>query len=328
MNKQGQNFQLNKIVECELPLVSVIIPAYNCEKFINQAIECIINQTYKNLEILLCDDTSKDKTRKIIDSYTDPRIKCFYNEKNLGYLETWNKLMKEAVGEFITFQDADDLCALNRIELLLNELNNNLNLAVVGSNFKRINTADDIVDTSNFHLDHEEVFHAMPKEFHFIGSALMIRKSVYETVGGYHTFFNRMGAEDHYWVYLIMEKFKFKNIAEPLYFYRFNEASVTGNISNNPSKLNVPLLLDHLINQRKETGTDDLQKGKIDELTEKLNKLNKPFNDDKSFYFYYVAKRRFYEGRKQLALQNLRQAIKMSPFNLRYYKDYFYFLRN
>lgn len=304
------------------------MPAFNAEKYIDKALASILNQTYQNWELLISDDASTDRTIDLISQFSDPRIKCFHNEKNLGYLYTWNKLMKEAVGEFITFQDADDLCAKNRIEVLLNELNNDTEIAVVGSNFKRINTTDDIVDTSQFHLDHEEVFHAMPKEFHFIGSALMIRKSVYETVGGYHTFFNRMGAEDHYWVYLIMEKFKFKNIVEPLYFYRFNEASVTGNISNNPSKLNVPLLLDHLINQRKETGTDDLQEGKIVELTEKLNKLNKPFNDDKSFYFYYVAKRRFYEGHKQLALQNLRQAIKMSPFNLRYYKDYFYFLRN
>ena len=125
-----------------------------------------------------------------------------------------------------------------------------------------------------------------------------------------------------------MEKFKFKNIDKPLYYYRFNETSVTGNISNNPSKINVPLLLEHLINQRKETGTDDLHNGKISELTQKLSELNRPFIEDASHYFYYVAKRRYYEGHKQLALQNLRQAIFKSPFNLQYYKDYIYFSRN
>ena len=310
------------------PLVSVIMPAFNAEKFIEQAITAIINQTYQNWELLISDDASTDKTKNIINKFTDPRIKRFYNTKNLGYLETWNRLMKEANGEFITFQDADDLCAENRIESLLHQLQNNSDLAVVGSNFQRINALDMVVETSHFPLSHEEVFNALPNKFHFIGSALMIRKTVYDAIGGYHTFFNRMGAEDHYWVYLIIEQFKFKNISAPLYYYRFNETSVTGNISNNPSKINVPIILEYLINQRKETGTDDLQEGKIDELTEKLNKLNKPFNDDKSFYFYYVAKRRFYEGLKQLALQNLRKAIKMSPFNLRYYKDYIYFLRN
>ena len=304
------------------------MPAYNAEKYIDKSITCILNQTYQNWELLIADDASTDKTINIINQYLDPRVKCYHNDKNKGYLETWNKLINVARGEFITFQDADDLCESNRVELLVNELNNDSDLDVVGSNFKRINTSDDVVETSQFPLSHEEVFNAMPRQFHFIGSALMIRKAVYDAIGGYHTFFNRMGAEDHYWMYIIMEKFKFKNISEPLYLYRFNETSVTGNISNNPSKLNVPLLLEHLINQRKETGTDDLQEGKIVELTAKLAELNKPFIDDASHYFYSVAKRRYYEGHKQLALQNLKEAIKKSPFNWRYYKDYIYFLRN
>ncbi len=304
------------------------MPAFNAEKYIDKSISCVLNQSYGNWELLIADDASTDRTKDIINQFSDPRIKCFHNPNNLGYLETWNKLIKEASGEFITFQDADDLCTLNRIELLVNELTHNSEIGIVGSNFQRINSLSEVVETSYFPLSHEEVFNAMPNKFHFIGSALMIRKSVYDTIGGYHTFFNRMGAEDHYWMYLIMEKFKFKNISEPLYLYRFNETSVTGNISNNPSKLNVPLLLEHLINQRKETGTDDLQEGKIVELTAKLAELNKPFIDDASHYFYSVAKRRYYEGHKQLALQNLKEAIKKSPFNWRYYKDYIYFLRN
>lgn len=303
------------------------MPAYNVEKYIDKSISCILNQSYGDLELLIADDASTDRTKEVINQFSDPRIKCFHNTINLGYLETWNKLMKEALGEFITFQDSDDLCDLNRIEFLVNELSHNSELAVVGSNFQRINAFDKVVEISHFPLSHEEVFNSMPKKFHFIGSALMIRKSVYNAIGGYNTFFNRMGAEDHYWMYLIMEKFRFKNIEDALYKYRFNETSVTGNISNNPSKLNVFTILTRLIEQRIETGTDDLERGNIDQLKRELDELNRPFLDDPSYYYFYVARRRYYEGHKHLAIRHQLQAIKKAPLNFSYYRDLLYFLR-
>jgi glycosyltransferase involved in cell wall biosynthesis len=309
-------------------LVSILMPAYNAEQFIAKSIECILNQTYENWELIIADDASKDNTRKIIEHFKDNRIKIFHNKTNLGYLETWNKLISKATGSFITFLDADDLCSLNRIEILLNTFKNNQDLGAVGSNFNRINDQGIIIESSNFPLKHDEIKEAMPQKFHFIGSALMIRKEVFESIGVYHTFFNRMGAEDHYWVYLILEKFKMCNVKEALYSYRFNEHSVTGNIANNPSKINVPIILDHLINQRRATGTDDLENGKIDELKKMLNELNTPFETDSSYYYYYVARRRFYEGHKQLSIKLIKKAILKSPLKFKYYKDYLYFLRN
>ncbi len=303
------------------------MPAHNAELYIEKSIECILNQTYENWELLIADDASIDKTRKIIEKYKDNRILTFHNETNLGYLETWNNLIAKANGSFITFLDSDDLCPFDRIEILLKAFSYDPELGVVGSNFNRIDHYGKIKKTSIFQLTHKEIQMAMPQRFHFIGSALMIRKEVYETIGAYHTFFNRMGAEDHYWVYLILEKFKMCNVKEVLYSYRFNEHSVTGNISNNPSKINAPIILDYLINQRRATGTDDLETGKIDNLKKMLNELNKPFETDSSYYFYYVAKRRFYEGFKKIAIKNMIKAIKANPVKLNYYKDLFYFIR-
>jgi len=315
-------------MELENPLVSILMPAYNCENFVQQAIDSIINQTYENWELLVADDASTDNTLKIIDAYSDTRIKRFHNEINLGYLQTWNKLIQFANGEYITFQDADDYSALNRIEKLVNTLNKNQDLGLVGSNCKFITDESLEVSTTNFPLNHEIIFNEIPSKFHFIGSAVMIRKEVYAKIGGYHLFFDRMGAEDHYWMYLILEKYKMANLSDSLYSYRFNENSVSGNISNNPSKLNVPFVLEHLIKQRKTSGMDDLQKGNHVAVQALLAELNKPFILDRSYYFYYVARRRYYEGHKKLALCNLRKAIKISPMRLNYYKDYLYFLRN
>ena len=315
-------------MELKHPLVSILMPAYNCENFVKQAIDSIIKQTYVNWELLISDDASTDKTKKIIDAYSDTRIKRFHNEINLGYLQTWNKLIQLASGEYITFQDADDYSSLNRIEKLVNTLNKNQDFGLVGSNCKFITDESLEVSTTNFPLNHEKIFNEIPSKFHFIGSAIMIRKEVYNQIGGYHLFFDRMGAEDHYWIYLILEKYKMVNLSDALYHYRFNENSVTGNISNNPSKLNIPIILDHLIKQRKTSGMDDLQKGNHAAVQDLLAELNKPFILDRSYYFYYVAKRRYYEGHKKLAMSNLWKAIRISPLRLNYYKDYFYFLRN
>ncbi|MEY4571683.1 MAG: hypothetical protein RLZ10_894 [Bacteroidota bacterium] len=304
------------------------MPAYNAEKYIGKSIECVINQTYEHWELLISDDASTDGTKNIINKYTDPRIECFHNTKNLGYLKTWNNLICKAKGSFITFLDADDLCASNRIETLLKAFQNDPELGAVGSNYNRIDDHGKIKETSRFPHTHKEIQVAMPQNYYFIGSAIMIRKKVYETIGSYHNFFNRMGAEDHYWVYLIMEKFKMGNVKEALYSYRFNENSVTGNIANNPSKINAPLILEHLINQRKSTGTDDLESGKIDDLNNMLNDLNKPFENNPSYYFYYVAKRRFYEGHKKLSIKYIKKAIFKSPLKLQYYRDLLYFIRH
>jgi glycosyltransferase involved in cell wall biosynthesis len=314
-------------MELSKPLVSVLMPAYNAEPFVAEAIKGVLNQTYSNLELLIADDASTDNTKNIVSTFSDSRIKLFHNDKNLGYLQTWNKLIKEAKGEYITFQDADDLCALNRIELLVEVLDSNRDVSVVSSNFTRITSDNRAEETSDFPTEHTAIQNAMPQQFYFIGSALMIRKIVYETIGGYHTFFDRMGAEDHYWVYLVLEKFKMTSLKEALYHYRFNENSVSGNISNNPSKINAQQICAHLIAQRRATETDDLQEGKDDVLKQKLAQLNKPFVDDSSYYYYYVAKRRFYEGHKGLAIKNMWKAIQTSPWRFNYYKDLFYFLR-
>ncbi len=113
------------------PLISVIIPVYNCEKTVAIAINSIANQTYKNLEIIVIDDASADNTKNIVKAIAskDNRIKLVEGEDdpyrfdtklnrnvNAGF-SARNAGFREAQGELITFQDADDASFLNRIEV-------------------------------------------------------------------------------------------------------------------------------------------------------------------------------------------------------------------
>jgi len=302
------------------------MPAYNCEKFVAQAIESILSQTYSHFELLIADDASTDRTRKVIDGFKDSRIRAFHNDANLGYLKTWNKLIEKATGEYITFMDGDDYSAPNRVELLFNAFVKDPELGVCGSNYVRVN--EDGVETfrSNFSLEHHAVFDGMPEQYELIGSAVMIKKEVIEKTGIYHEFFDRIGSEDHYWLYLALEKFRYKNLSEHLYFYRFNENSVMGNLASNPSKLHSGKIVKFLIGQRRETGTDFLQQGKDVELKGILDEMNRPFLDI-AYFHWYVGRQRFYEGKHSQGLGLIRRAILNAPWRLNYYRDYLYFFR-
>lgn len=87
--------------------ISVIVPAYNTEAYIRRMIECLVKQTYYNLQLIFIDDGSTDRTADIIKSYTDPRIEYYYQE-NAGVSAARNNGLKKAIGEKIFFFDSDD----------------------------------------------------------------------------------------------------------------------------------------------------------------------------------------------------------------------------
>lgn len=99
-----------------MELVSVIMPAYNCERFIAEAIRSVLTQTYTNWELLIVDDCSTDKTADIVASFDDPRIHYMRNKQNEGAALTRNKALREAKGRYIAFLDADDLWAPEKLE--------------------------------------------------------------------------------------------------------------------------------------------------------------------------------------------------------------------
>src|SRR5690606_28917246 len=107
------------------PLVTVFMPVYNSEQYIREALESILNQTYQNLDILLVDDGSTDRSVEIIKSYQDTRIRLIQNEKNMGIPYTRNVGLKEAKGKYIAIMDSDDIAVSNRIERQIQYLETN-----------------------------------------------------------------------------------------------------------------------------------------------------------------------------------------------------------
>ncbi|HMN17959.1 MAG TPA: glycosyltransferase family A protein [Ignavibacteriaceae bacterium] len=117
------------------PLVSVIIPGYNCEKFIEQTINSVLNQTYQNFEIIFVDDGSTDKTIKLVEKLAqdDTRIKIFALQHAGRPSVPRNFGVEKSSGEFIAFLDADDLWTKEKLKYQLNYLLNNTQISLVYS---------------------------------------------------------------------------------------------------------------------------------------------------------------------------------------------------
>lgn len=107
------------------PLISVCIPSYNNADYIADTIQCILGQTLKDLELVICDDHSKDKTVDVIKNFKDDRIHLFINEKNLGMSGNWNECLRHCNGKYIKLICADDMLAPTALEKEVGALEQN-----------------------------------------------------------------------------------------------------------------------------------------------------------------------------------------------------------
>ncbi|MCX7650096.1 MAG: glycosyltransferase [Flavobacteriales bacterium] len=312
------------------PLVSILMPAYNCEKFVAKALDSIVAQTYPHWELLAADDGSWDSTRRILNDYAvqDKRIRTFHQDVNQGYLKTWNRLLGLAKGDYITFQDADDWSAPERLDKLLTALEKNPGWGAVGSNYARVNEAGQILFTSQFETEPEKILQRMPEKFDFIGSALMVRRAVVDKIGGYHLAFDRIGAEDLYWAYRVAECSGIANVPDVLYYYRYNPSSVGGNLSDSHRKFISGAMVKKAIEERQRSGTDYLERNDPKEIRQIVEELEAPYLQDPGLFFERLGRRYFNEGRKAFARKLMWKSWLKTPHRLQRLRDFIYMLRN
>ena len=126
-----------------MPLVTVLMPSYNHERFVSQAIESVLEQTFEDFELIIIDDGSTDKSPQIIKNYLkkDDRIKAIFHPKNMGIPKTFNKLIDNAKGKFISYISSDDLWVKNKLKKQLEILKQDENLIIW--------TEGEIIDAEN-----------------------------------------------------------------------------------------------------------------------------------------------------------------------------------
>jgi len=311
----------------QTPLVSVLIPSFNAERYINQCIDSVINQTYKNIEIIICDDASVDNTSKILNKYEaiDNRIKLTKNQNNLGYLRTFNKLLRMAEGDYITFLDSDDIMPSLRIEKQIQYLLSDSNIGLVGTNYGRITDNGKLYFKSDLPLKHDEIIQKIKQEgeFPFCGSSVMIKKEIVGTIGGYREYFDQCPGEDIDWIRRISEKYEVANIEYLGYLYRFSLTSLTRRPQFSIKARHIREIIKFLANQREaNNGIDDLM-GNGKALKEFEKKLMLPYIKDPSMLYRKVSIEYSIQKVWSLSLKFSLIAIKKCPLKV---KNYFSFI--
>lgn len=207
-----------------MPRISVIMPVYNAEKYLREAIDSILVQSYTDFELIVINDCSTDGTEKIVLSYQDPRIVYVKNEKNLGVAETLNRGLHVARGEYIARMDADDRSVSHRFEKQVDYLDKNPHAVLCGS---RVIVFTDTGEhrPANYPTEDGQIRTMLLFSCPLAHPSVMIRKSVIDEHGlQYEVAFEKV--EDYRLWTRLAEYGQLCNLPEPLLYYRKHPGQV------------------------------------------------------------------------------------------------------
>jgi glycosyltransferase involved in cell wall biosynthesis len=212
----------------KFPLVSIIIPTFNAEEFLQDAIDSILEQSYKNYEVIFVDDCSTDSTveleKEYVKSYSN--FKLLKAETNGGPGKARNFGLKQAQGEYVAFLDHDDVWVSTKLEKQVEILNQNKSVGAVYCFTEFLNSKEACEYTVAFNGC---IWKNLLLNTITVPSAIMIRTDLLKKVGGFHEVC-RVSEDWHTWLKLSMET-NFKCIEEPLNLRRSHKNQIT-----NPSK--------------------------------------------------------------------------------------------
>jgi glycosyltransferase involved in cell wall biosynthesis len=206
-------------------IVTVLMPAYNAEPYIRDAIDSVLNQTFMDFELLIINDGSIDKTEDIIKDFADKRI-VLVNKAHEGLSKALNTGIKRAKGKYIARFDADDICFAERLQKQVTFLDAHADHLITGSDAEyMIETGEFLFHFKCIAHTHDEIISKLYFYCPFIHSSVMFRKDAVTMAGGYpeqaHQF------EDYLLWIKLSNSGKLHNIPEPLIKVRFNPSSVT-----------------------------------------------------------------------------------------------------
>lgn len=234
------------------PKISVIMAAYNTEKYIAQSIESILNQSFKDFELIIIDDKSTDQTRNIVSEYAkrDIRIVILNNKYNSGVSATRNNGLKIARGEYIAIQDADDISELSRLQIQYDFLQLHPSIFLTGSSVTLFNNLNETIGYSTPILNQSRLKQNLLKKNCIYHSTIFFRNKGYlyrEKL--------RYGEDYDLFLRLLSVNLGIKCLKHKLVKYRVHTQSIT-RLNGGHTAL-FDLQIKKFYRQRLELGVDD-----------------------------------------------------------------------
>ena len=205
----------------DTPIVSVVMPVFNGERFLREAIDSILAQSFRDFEFIIVNDGSTDGTASLLGSYagSDPRVRV-YHQENKGVTESRNRACGLARGKYIAQMDADDIAARNRLEWQIEFMERHAEIGAVGGAVEFIDSRGRALYTAHFPVQDEEINSALLRHCALPHSGAVIRKEAFLSVGGYRILF--VDAEDHELWLRIAERWRLANLEAVVVKYRIH----------------------------------------------------------------------------------------------------------
>ena len=207
-----------------MPTISVIMSVFNegtRERFLREAIESILNQTFADFEFLIVNDGSTDSSLEIIQSYQDKRIRVINNEENIGLTRSLNKAIRQARGEYIARQDADDISLPNRFEEQIKYFEEHPGVALLGTSVYRIDEQGKVLGRI---IVPAKPGRSLLRENQFNHGSTMFKREAVKRLGGYNELL-RYSQDYELWVRLA-KYYEVSNLTQVLYGLRFHRENI------------------------------------------------------------------------------------------------------
>lgn len=199
------------------PLVSVIIPVYNVEKYVGSCLDSMISQTYSNLEIWIVDDASTDGTIEEVSQFNDSRIQILQNKTNLGLAASVNRAILQAKGKYIARMDGDDRSMPTRIEKQVKFLEHHSNISILGSAMQSFGQSN---YAHYFPPTHAACKARLLFNVCFGHPTVLIRKTVFDDPRNFYKEELQQYSEEYELWCRLVDNYQFANLEEVLVMYR------------------------------------------------------------------------------------------------------------
>lgn len=203
-------------------MISILLATYNGQSFIQQSINSILNQTFKEFELLIGFNGTTDNSKNIVAEYDDSRIKIFDYGDDKGKAKTLNKLIKEAKFDWIAIQDDDDIWLPNKLE---NQVKFLEYFDIIGTQINYIDKNSNIIGGVYLEINDRNIKQkSLSGNNQIANSSSIVRKRAVEEINGWDE--NLFGVEDYdLWLKLIRKDYRFKNLDETFVLHRIHQNS-------------------------------------------------------------------------------------------------------